>query len=420
MSAARPTACVASAAPTAAPESPAPATKPAPAESVNEPVFDPIEPCRKDTPGHGEAVSRLEAFETLSDSLSATADPTPVNDALKTLLQHPCLKAANMDRRGELVADSGLAMKTWSDRGGSAWLSHYLGLWDTDKRRSWDVAVDMPTTLTLSHNPTSPLAPILCKHDDRACGRATSGWLLRAERHLELYAKGRHKRSGSGSCDETAKRYDDWVSCQHEDFVPRQSLPLGTFKVPRQGWLVVEGRRGHYNGCEEIRAYDLTTGSMFVGQRCGREAETQRLATLPLDALREAALMILLGDHVQEPGIWHGLGAFVPKGMKAIREPSLSGVGFGSSWSSAHTTLKWRWVRSGRAVVAGELRYPTNLNHAAKDHAIGLLRIAEAAGAPGCVRATLGKLPLGAMDPALVVQLQKAPKLCRSSAATRR
>ncbi len=48
----------------------------------------------------------------------------------------------------------------------------------------------------------------------------------------------------------------------------RIALPLGDVKAPDTGWLVIAGRRGHYEFCDTVRAYDLETGAAFIDDNC--------------------------------------------------------------------------------------------------------------------------------------------------------
>ena len=64
-------------------------------------------------------------------------------------------------------------------------------------------------------------------------------------------------------------RWEAWIRCVEASAPRRSMLPLGVLGVPAEGWLVLHGRRGHYNFCDEVRVYDLTEGSAFVASQCG-------------------------------------------------------------------------------------------------------------------------------------------------------
>jgi hypothetical protein len=383
-----------------------------------------IRPCRKGTPAHDAARAAYDAFAKLVHGLAPTDDPQSANRSLADLLKHPCFESATLDTTSELLADSGLAMKHWWDNGGSTWLEHYLELWDEQGDRTWWRFNDMPKTLTLDGHRSHPLANLLCAHGNDSCGRETRGWLTRANAHLELFAHKRHKRRNAGHSDDCeaqadakpeSERYDAWVLCERHARPKREALPIGTFRQPRDGWLVIWGRRGHYGFCDEVRAYGLKRGALFAARSCSRLAlrndgsvdqrqtnATRRVVTevsrLPLQNLREAALMILLSREATQAGIWSSWGRSIPKGMKAVRNLGTIDGLFGAS-SSGHTTLRWSYVRNGAPVVGGTLQYPDDLNDAAKDHAIRLLLIAEAGSQGDCAPEALPVLPFGGRAP---------------------
>ena len=45
---------------------------------------------------------------------------------------------------------------------------------------------------------------------------------------------------------ETTPENCKWIECLAEHRVPGWALPLGRFRAPDRGWLVIRGRRGHY------------------------------------------------------------------------------------------------------------------------------------------------------------------------------
>jgi hypothetical protein len=388
-----------------------------PAEEPSSFTTEKTLPCRADTPEHAEATAAYDALDTLISGLPHDADPKVANAAIAGLLALPCFEVAYVDTNSELVADSGLALTTWWGRGGSAWVDHYLKLWNVDDDRWWWSFVDMPKTLTLDVHPDHALAHWLCPHDDKVCGTETRGWLVRAQTHFELYAKSRQVNRGaswSASCEEQAAakpevdRYDAWVECENAAEAKHQALPLGAFKTPKDGWLVVRGRRGHHGFCDEIRIFGLKAGSMFTARSCSRLAlrnggsvdqgktnASRKVVTeasrVPLSNLREAALMILLSNEAQDAGTWNGWGRDIPKGLVAKR--GMGGLGMSGMGSSGHTTLRWTYLRKGKVVAGGELQYPDNLSNAVKDHAMRLLRLAEASSVEGCAPERLAALP---------------------------
>jgi len=174
---------------------------------------------------------------------------------------------------------------------------------------------------------------------------------------------------------------------------------------PTEGWLVVSGRRGHYNFCDELRAFDLATGSTYRVASCsglalrsggsvdhratdaGRKVDRQRGA-VSLDEIREAAWMLLqLGELDTSPVLAYGLGRALPKGIALESDGrSLSGgMGGGSgSGSSAQTFLHWRITTATRELGSGEITWPRDLNDDAEAYATELLDVAEHSFTSGC------------------------------------
>jgi hypothetical protein len=192
------------------------------------------------------------------------------------------------------------------------------------------------------------------------------------------------------------------------------ALPLGRFRAPKSGWIVLRGRRGHYVFCDELRAYDLATGAAFVARECSglefggdgfvdektteaRKKPETVAGRVPIDALRELALMMLLSPSVQDQVVlsasWYDLpGTVVPRRPKeeTIGPPERPG-----GWrSSAQTRLAWSWnvpgskdgapptIRSIRA--SGAFSWPAAAE-AADDYVAHLVTAVESSLEPGCV-----------------------------------
>ena len=88
-------------------------------------------------------------------------------------------------------------------------------------------------------------------------------------------------------------------------------------KAPTTGWVVITGRRGHYDFCDTTRAYSLTTGAAFTFDSCSALAlksggnvdfgatnkarvESVKVGSIPADNLREAAWMMLFRGEAEE------------------------------------------------------------------------------------------------------------------------
>ena len=394
-----------------------------------------IKPCAASTPELAAADAELTRIAKEIEALAPDADPKKTAAALTAILATPCFKLADGDA-DPLEFDSALSLRTWWDDGGQGWIHHYLELapgTHPEGRATYSFLAPSPRkTLTRESAKGSPLAPILCPVADATCGHAARGWLERARQAYQAHAlkqrgPARHEDARTlcaekALADAPRNRYGRWRECLKETAERYDALPLGRFRVPTEGWLVVRGRRGHYHFCDEIRAYDLATGAAFVRGTCsglalrpdgsvdGKKTDAKRVersevGRLPLENLREAALLTLLSPHVQTGVIYGGYGwALPPEIAPETAVAFMSGIGLSGSWSTAQTTLTWTWVLSGRAVASGTLTYPHDANHAASDHAVKLLQIAEAAYEPlapsECAPAAPpSPLPLGGKSP---------------------
>ncbi len=375
-------------------------------------------PCRTGTSEHAAAESTIDVIDTQITALPPAGDPKPVERSLTALLQTPCFALARGDGgdEGDLVFDAPLSLQRWWSDGGEAWVRHFLELSGApgepnDPVWSW-VPPTPRTALTRESKGAGALLPLLCPAKDETCGRETLGWQRRAESAFDAHARARlrgdeaavddpleHCRSKASAAPEET-RYDAWRECLGSTTPHVDALPLGRFRAPTDGWLVLRGRRGHYAFCDEVRAYDLATGSAWTNGTCSRLAlrddgsvdgaatNAQRvpqttIGRLPLENLREAALLTLLSPHAQTKVVREGYARALPADVTPVRTGfTVHGLGMSATVSSGQTTLAWSWVVKGATVASGELTFPNDFNDAVRDHAVSLLQIAEAAFTP--------------------------------------
>jgi hypothetical protein len=392
-------------------------------------AFD--EPCAADDPRNVAASAALDAITTRVEALAKDGDPKPIVADLNKAVEMPCLERASLPMYLDEL-DSGWALRDWWGRDGEWWLRHYLALTTRDES---GVHVVFPTdprnTLTQQSRPDHPLHHLLCDHDDEACQAEPAGWRLRATRLFDLDAERRvHKQRppvDDESCLERAKakaaedQYQAWYECSTKGQKRQRMFPLGGMRAPTDGWLVVQGRRGHYGFCDEVRAYDLKTGAFYATQSCGglalrRNGSVDQKATddarkpkqlvgrMDVLALRETAWMIFMADELSRDGVQAAFGTYVPEGIRVgwRADEGLGGFGMGGfSMSSAQTTLAWRYQRKGKMLHSGTLRWPNDYNHIGKEHAVRLLQIAEADLRFGCAPAALPNLAMSGAKPAV-------------------
>lgn len=370
-----------------------------------------VTPCAPDSPEVGILRDAVGSWTRDVAAAAPGSDATLLQSRYGELFELSCARMApEVDRP---VSTTVLSMQAWLGEGGLNWL---YGL------ASSAPTLQIPpgarselTTETAAADDT--LAPLLCSAADESCGRATAGWRLRAAQAFGQIAASLQQNSAAdlaerrAACLEEAKarpeaeRYAAWSRCVQHAVPQRAALPLGATSAPERGWFVLRGRRGHYSYCEEVRAYDLSTGAAYVVRDCGRilnlpAAGASRtgaeIGRLPVDALREAAWMTLFARRVE----WTERSATidVPPTLRRVLPPTGAVGAQGSSWgwgSSAQTRLSWAWVDGSRTLASGTLTWPDSM-YPGENHADELWRVAEAAFEPGCAPARLPRrLELG-------------------------
>jgi hypothetical protein len=378
-------------------------------------------PCPVGSAHRAEAQAMLAALAAQMKTLDVASDPGAAAASMTALFAHRCFSFIPKRRRSMDAAQSALSLKTFWEDGARAWFEAGLALADPEvkRRRFW---VLPGVRNTLAHTPTHPLASLLCAPRDAACGQETEGWTLRADRSMRDFAaakraKARRKASvgektalDPSECappEGKSMDFHAWAECVASTTPRSQVLPLGRLRAPSTGWLVIAGRRGHYQFCDEIRAYDLETGAAYIAASCGglqlspkavdhdgtnaRRRFGVRMGRLSRDNLREAAWMILLWKQVGKPIVRFGHAVVIPPHLKAEASPVRSTtVDFGSTTvSSAQTALRWHLTAEGAALGQGRLNWPLDYDDAAAQHAVFSLRVAEAAFVEGCVPARL-------------------------------
>lgn len=351
----------------------------------------------------------------LLDALGAAAkagDALAVETAWRAVKAHACFALPLHETWREPPADDPEAFEVWWERGGRDWLASGLS---TSAHDAFTV-VPPDAPKRLEPKKAGGLSRLECaKGAPDTCAKETAGWVLRAAAALEPNEDS-HDRTVhdaiEAACAAEAKKaakpeaYRAWRLCLEGKRPQGSMLPLGKFRAPTDGWLVLRGRRGHYQFCDELRAYDLATGAAWIAQSCSglvlqqggsvdhgatdaQRGVSVKVGRLPLEALREAAWMTLLVPHVEEGQQPWGWFVRRPVGLE-VRWPDdghVGGIGMGSFWmSSAQTRLAWSWQGRDGLRDAGELTWPDS-SVAAVNYADQLWRIAEAAFLEGCAPA---------------------------------
>jgi hypothetical protein len=390
------------------------------------------ERCR--TKGTSEATRSSDALEALDRSIRNLKSDDDLRQAvtgLRSLLGSRCFQLA-AEQGDPPEFEHPLSLQTWWEAGGQVWLTSYIDrprLGRVDDLREHIVFPPTPRKVLALETAATPVpASLLCSLADENCGRETQGWAERARDAFSaaavesrvreedafpvnseaLAARCEADARGNGSTPEYAK----WIACLAEHRVPGWALPQGRFRAPDRGWLVIRGRRGHYEFCDELSAYDVETGAAYVAKSCSglhlrpggsvdfeatnasRKAAVEA-GRVDVANLREAVWMILLAPQAQE-GYLSADYFPLPKGMVPTPPDSDAGIrGFGMSWNSGQTQLSWSWMTAeGQVLASGTLMWPSSYS-APEAHAADLLRIAELGLSAGCPPAKLPSFAAG-------------------------
>jgi hypothetical protein len=361
--------------------------------------------------------------ETIA-SLPAPGDAAPVIASIHDLLRTPCFHLAVEQGPLDLPSHP-TALRRWWEDGGREWLAsyfHFARYGREDDLRSTAILPPSPRAVLFRETVADPvLDPILCSVSDPACGTETAGWVERAEGVL---GGGRERRR---TWYDDERPPDPWVSCEKDAVGPRAyqrwracvgridervvALPLGRTVSPRDGWLVVTGRRGHYEFCDDVSAYDLATGAAYRAESCsfldlredgsvdhaktdGARSMRVRAGHVSVDNLREALWMVLLKGHTERVHV-RMRDYPVPRGVDiryafgALPEAPASGLS--ATFNTGQTELRWSWIRPGRGAPA-EGRLVWWGEDPADGYAGALLRVAEGGFVQGCAPAPLPAL----------------------------
>jgi hypothetical protein len=376
-------------------------------------------------------------------ALKDTSDPKPAIAALRSLLRGPCFVMA-IEVGWLTEPRHPLALKTWWEHGGESWLWSYLKMPDLGTMPNLRPNVVLPpgmrSVLFRETTPDPQLEPLLCSQAEALCGVETEGWMARARAAVEVPDEEQqrwdlrtraemeaalHNQPPPSPeqtmeinpgilCGGTAARmdYTTWRHCLGRNQIPMQALPLGRTRAPKDGWLIIVGRRGHYDFSDEARAYDLTTGAAYIASSSSAlalmpggkvnfkktDAARQphlavgRLASL--DNLRETVWMLMLREHAERVAI-ESNSYPLPTGMTVEFRPNdedpqayMNYAIDHGGWNTSWTSLEWRWLGpDGMLRAEGDVTWPTSGNRA-ETHAAALLDIAERGFVEGCPPAT--------------------------------
>ncbi len=195
-----------------------------------------------------------------------------------------------------------------------------------------------------------------------------------------------------------------------------------TMRARDRGWLVLRGRRGHYEFSDEIGVFDLATGAAFIARSSSelllsgvsvdfnavdkQRKPLIRAGSVAADQVREVAFLLATApllrmqrSHAEIVPMPEKLEVTLSKNHDAKHPFDVGETGWATS---AQTHVAWQLVDGTTTIAKGNLTWPDSYL-AWESHAAGLVRVMEAGFVPGCTPAGLPKGivrgPVGAVHP---------------------
>jgi hypothetical protein len=387
-----------------------------------------VRPCAPDSRDAQVATDALRDLDARIAELAPGDAHESLTHELLDLLRTPCYRLAmEVDRLPR--PDSAESLRRWWDDGGLNWLWSYIEL--PEKRINGtpfpQIVLppdDRPTLSRTGHG--HRFGALLCPDGDEECRAETVGWHRRAEEALERTPSSLRLEQFEPSSNfwhwesvpafelleeavqkacadapDATPNYQKFRECADGIVGRKPLLPLGAIRAPASGWLLLAGRRGHYEYCDEVSAYNLSNGEALRARHCSHLVlesdgsvdfgETERRASddlrggvLNVENLREAAWMLLMFPELTELRA-HATYVDLPSGMERRIEKGSRGVFEvfgGASVSTAQTRLIWVIAHQDFG-ASGEMVWPFSYVPA-EEHLARLLEIAEVSWRDGC------------------------------------
>jgi hypothetical protein len=353
----------------------------------------------------------LAAFEERLQRAGDAQPAAPLRGHLRAVTSSSCLAhvAATVDFAAlAALGTVGEVHDLWRRGFGDALVMDAGGIGRRNTRRVW--AVPPEPRPPLDAQLASALGPWLCSALDATC-TAAAEHVARAEAAFDRFAGDPEHAPHVPSCvpsrtpaarDGGPTPWQSWVSCV-TDAAPRAArYPSARFRAPERGWLIVGGRRGHYDFMDELRAFDLATGAAYVASTTSARAQPSRKRAsvrgraddkaasgrVETDRARELAFALVTARAVRSIRV-HASYVDVPEGLEvdigAADEEWRSGH-LALNGDSSRTTIRWVMVDQETVSATGELVWPSSTDPA-DDNADDLMAAVEATFVPGCAPA---------------------------------
>ncbi len=347
-----------------------------------------------------EAKARLAELEKISEAINTDgSDPAVILDQLRAAIARPCLR-----HNAPAIA---LPAATTLEAMRHAWNYGMGGALDAATE------IKVRDGLELLVIPSEPvrastagdrraLAAFLCTNNDPACARARA-YILRAEEAFDARLSSDDLpvetcTSWIREEEDRPRSFEEWAACVGWKARRNQRyLADVALRAPERGWLILRGRRGHYDFADEIRAYDLATGAAYVvadhgvliqtGPIQGPEAYTGKVAA---EHVRELAFFLLTRAAVVETRTSTQYAVIPPALPRTLGSGTYSGeIDWGRLFvsDSGQTTIAWTYL-DGATRASGTFTWPDSYDWI-ESHADALVRVMEAGLVKGCAPAKL-------------------------------
>jgi len=425
--------------PASRPSLPAPPPAPTPVVAVAPvPAAPDAAALSTEAPGcvPAERAARLHELALITEHLEpATADARAVLAEMRAAVARPCLRHV----------EPAVLLPT------GATLASLRQGWDDGLRWVLETAVeglkveDGKTLLELPPEVVPPLddqavrerAPLRCSPADASCARSRS-YIYRAEAAFDddarLDASARYPQApGRGdtyqvvelpasvcwSGDHRPVTFDEWVGCVAAHAPRTRRFAETQLRAPERGWLVLRGRRGHYQFAEEVRAYDLATGAAYVARDVGaivvppapstKQGLDSYVGRVAPDQLRELAFVLLARRAIVTVRT-DIVTAVVPNELpRKLSDDPEGGMFFGGEfWSSSNQTRIGFVFDDGTLRRTGEFTWPS-AQDSVETYIDQLVRVMEAGLVRGCAPAKLPSMARLRGDAGQVSSVDAAP-----------
>jgi hypothetical protein len=363
-----------------------------------------------------------EIERAVSDLPNDASSATALTTRIEQLLASRCYLGGQLTRELDLdalKAAKARAVRVWWEEGGQWFLRDAL----QNATAVYFAPTVRPLLAAELLPKQDPLRMILCPNASSECDPVAAGAVLEVEREEQrvalLAGNGRPPpptgdySSIQQECARAshklprATRFEEYVGCVQERVAEGPRLPIARYRSPK-GWLVLRGRRGHYDYCNELRAYDLESGTAYIAGRCagralhsgtgvvaapstyGGSALSVLVGVVSPDALRRLAFALALGERVETQTKAYArfeipVDVAWPRRDDAMR----SKFSMGGMWGhSAQSEIRFDLVAPGALPISGQFLWPdsSTIGEQAIDN---LIVSTEITFVEGCPKATL-------------------------------